>query len=64
MEHDIDDFNKALSESMLKHFGSLEKAVEYGNMLEKKNRKRQKAFIKKMKERQKEYDEQKRKILE
>lgn len=59
MKCDIDDFNKSLSESMLKHFGSLEKAIEYGNMLEEKNKKREEAFIKKIKEKHLKYDKQK-----
>jgi len=63
MEHDIEDFNRALKLVMMEHFGSLKEALEYGDMLEEKNRKRREAFIQKMKGRQIEYDKQKRKIL-
>lgn len=54
MNSNIEDFNQALKESMLNHFGSLDKAIEYGDALEKKNEERQSAFIKKIENRKNE----------
>lgn len=53
MNSNIEDFNQALKESMLNHFGSLDKAIEYGDALEKKNKERESAFIKRMEDRKK-----------
>jgi hypothetical protein len=58
MEHDIEDFNRALNLVMMEHFGSLKEALEYGDMLEEKNKKREEAFIKKIKEKHLKYDKQ------
>lgn len=47
----IDDFSKALKEALIRNFGSLEKATQYGDMLEAKNKTREAEFLERMKKR-------------
>lgn len=52
MDKKIEDFNKALRESIIKNFGSTENAQAYAEKLSIKNKSREEAFLKRMKERQ------------
>lgn len=54
MDKKIEDFNEALRESIIKNFGSIENAQAYADKLEIKNKSREEAFLKRMKERQNE----------
>ena len=48
MDKKIEDFNKALHESIIKNFGSTENAQAYAEKLSIKNKSREEAFLKRM----------------
>ena len=51
---DINKFNKALHESIIRNFGSLENAQAYAEKLSIKNKSREEAFIRRMENRKNE----------